>query len=678
MPTPIDNKREELTEEINGFKVSDPYRWLEDSDDPAVEQWIDKQNELVDEKIKGGQFEIFSDELVKDFQTTNFSTPLAVNGRYFYMERKPDQDQLVLYVKEGLDDEPTAIFDPNGRKEENTISINYWQVSRTGDYVAYGISEDGDEMATLYVYDVEAEERLSDEIINCRYSSISWLSDDSGFYYNRNPRPGEVPEDEIHMHPKVYLHTLGDDPSEDELIFGDGRPKDDMIHHSLSPDDTYLAINVSQDWTENDIYLYNTQTQELDQLISGDEFTTNISFLPDKALLYTSYEADNFRVLATGYDNLSQPLDEWREFIPEKEHVLQGFSVTSDTVLVEYLENVSSAVSVYDHQGNQLETLPLPKHSSLIGISSRRDEEEFFYSVNSHITSRTTYRFDPEEQAVNEYRQESNPINPDEYVVKQEWYESRDGTEVPMFIIHHEDITLDGSNPTVLYGYGGYGTSLTPNFSRSILPWLRRGGVHAIANIRGGGEFGDSWHKDGIKEKKTNSFDDFIAAGEHLIESGYTSSGHLGAEGGSNGGLLVAAAAIKRPSLFAAVSSQVPLTDIVRFHKFGMASRWVHEYGSPENADDLKYILDWSPYHNIESGEVYPHFLFTTAKQDTRVHPMHARKMAAQLQDENSDGDTFIYTEEKAGHGPGTPIRKIVEEQAIINTFFAQKLGLEV
>lgn len=671
-------KKQDIIEEIHGIKVSDPYRWLEDTDDAEVKDWIKAQNEQVNSTLKNNSFKIFSQELAKNFKVVNFSNPLPVRGKYFYSERQPDEDQSVLYVEKGLDGTPVTLFNPNGKRDGNTVTIDYWEESRTGKYIAYGISEGGDEMATLYIKDTDTNEKLSERIIHSRYSSIAWLPDDSAFFYTRNPRPGTVPKNEEHLHVKVYFHKLGDNPDNDELIFGADRPKDDMIGIVLSPDGRYLSIQVSQTWTENEIYIYDCLTKNTKSLTAGIPSKFSTRFLNDKILLVTDYKANNYRVLSSTYQGMYAPLDTWKVFITERDFLLESLSITKSKILIQYLVNACSEVVIFDHAGTKIDTIPLPQYSSLEGISSSIEEEEFFYGVGSFIFPKITYRYDPNTATYSEYRKTDNPIDPSKYEVKQEWYVSKDGTKIPMFIFHKNGLALDGSNPTILYGYGGFNSNETPAFMRNWVPWIERNGIFAIANIRGGGEFGGAWHKGGIKENKQNSFDDFIAAGEHLISQTYTSKEHLGILGGSNGGLLVAAVGVQRPDLFNAVCSRVPLTDMVRFPKFGIAVRWIHEYGNPDVKVDLERILTWSPYHNVKEGNRYPDFFFTTANKDTRVDPLHARKMAAMLQGANQENNVLVFTEMEAGHGPGKPVIMIVENQALILTFFSVKLGLSV
>lgn len=671
-------KTEKIVDEINGISIADPYRWLENSNRKEVTDWISIQNQYTDLILRNEKQNRFSDELVENFKVVNFSNPVPVKGRYFYMERKPDEDQMVLYVKDGLDGIPKKLVDPNGKREGNTITVDYWFPGWTGKYIVYGLSEGGDEMATLYVMDVDKNENLPEKIVHCRYSSVRWLPDDSGFFYTRNPRPETVPKNEEHLYSKVYFHKLGSNPENDRLIFGKDRPKDDMISISLSLDGQLLAIHVSQKWTENEIYIYNNHKQTLSPLIVGIPAKFSLQFLSDKAILYTNYKANNYKILFIQLNDLFKKIDDWQDFFLEQKSVLESVAITADKILLEYLVNACSEVIILDYSGREIGKVPLPKFSSLAGISTRRTEKEFFYGVESFTFPKIVYRFNSETQQYEKYKTTDNPINPENYEIKQEWYTSKDETKIPIFIFHKKEIELNGKNPTILYGYGGFASNETPLFMRNWVPWIERDGIFAVANIRGGGEFGEKWHKTGIKENKQNSFDDFIYAAEYLISKKYTDVKHLGILGGSNGGLLVSAVAVQRPDLFKAVCSRVPLTDMVRFPKFGIAVRWIHEYGNPEIKNDLEKILKWSPYHNTKNNVEYPNILFTTANKDTRVDPLHARKMTALLQSINKQNKILLFTEIETGHGAGKPISKIIELQSIILTFFAQELGLKL
>lgn len=586
MNTPS-TKKDTLVDQYGDIPVPDPYRWLENQADPEVQAWIQEQNKYTDSMLKNSAYEVFSDELVKNFKVVGFSNPIPVRGWYFYTERQPDQDQAVLYVKEGLDGVPKALVNPNGVRKDNAITISYWYVSKSGRYVAYGLSEGGTEMSTLYIKDIATNKNILESIPNCRHSLAKWLPDDSGFFYTRNPRPGSVPQNEEHLHTKVYLHILGTDPDTDVCIFGKDRPKDDMISLSLSMDGRYLAIHASQKWTENEVYVYDYKDKTIVLTVTKIPAKFRVIFLKDKVLISTNYNANNGRILWSSLSELYKPIQEWKEFISEARCTIESISVTKSKILVEYLKNACSEILIFDHAGEKIGTIPLPPYSASGGISCNREEEEFFYSVTSFTFPKITYHYDPRSKEFSTYRKTDNAINPDDYVIQQEWYVSKDSTRIPMFIFHKKGLKLEGKNPTLLYGYGGFGNSEMPAFMRNWVPWLLRGGIFAIANIRGGGEFGETWHKQGIKEHKQNSFDDFIAAAEYLIAKKYTNNEHLGITGGSNGGLLVSAVAVQRPDLFKAVCSRVPLTDMVRFPKFGMAIRWVHEYGNPENQERI-------------------------------------------------------------------------------------------
>jgi prolyl oligopeptidase len=672
---PPESKREDVEEKIGGRMIADPYRWLEDAAQPEVRQWIKRQNEYANSFLRSARQKAFAGELAKDFEVTTFSNPLYVNGRYFYTERRPGEDQAALYVRYGLEGEPIKLIDPNGKRDGNTVSLDYWVPHREGNLVAYGLSEGGDEMATLRILDVQKKNDLPDEIVRCRYSSIRWLPDGSGFFYTRNPRPGTVPKNEEHLYTRVYLHKLGDDSASDELVFGEGRPKDDMITLSLSLDGRSLAIHVSREWTENEIYLYDAEAKSVEPLVVGISALFSLRFLTDKVIVCTNYLANNGRILSAPLGEMHKSIGQWKEFVPEKEYVLDFMAATKDKILLGYLVNACARVVVLDHTGKEIGNIPLPEYSSMGGVTGMATESEFSYGVESFAFPRIFYRYAPVTDTYSIYRKTESPIDPGQYETKQEWFVSKDGTKVPMFIFHKKGIAL-GTAPTILYGYGGFGSNEVPSFMRNWIPWVVHGGIFAIANIRGGAEFGEKWHINGIKEKKQNSFDDFIAAAEYLIAQKYTDPKHLGILGGSNGGLLVSAVSVQRPNLFGAVCAKVPLTDMVRFPKFGMAVRWVHEYGDPADHADLARILEWSPYHNVKSGVEYPPMLFTVGDRDTRVDPLHARKMAAMLQSVNKKNPIFIYTETDAGHGAGKPVSKIVDMQSLMLAFFGDELGM--
>lgn len=667
-------RKEDLVETIHGQEVADPFRWLEDPTSPEVKEWTKEQNDFLWQNLDRGMFERVSDELVKTFHTTNYGVPVKRGEKYFFTKRLPGQDQTVLYYKNDLKGDEIVLVDPN--QKGGTVSLDFWNPSRNGKYVAYGLSKGGDEMATIYIIDVENSNHLSYEISHCRGSDIRWLGDTS-FYYTRNPRPGTVPLHEAHLHTKVYFHVLGRDPLEDNLIFGADRPKDDMIGLSLSVDDRFLAVSVTNNWTYNDIFVYDRETDVMTPLVRGISSRFTLYFSKDRAFIYTNYKANNFRLLVSDFSGFLKPIDEWAEAVAEQEFVLENIWLTRSKMILSYLVDASSKVEMRDHSGQTLGDLALPAYSRLQGVSTNRAQEEFFYSVSSYTFPSVIYRYDPASETYNTFIVTENPITPEEYYVTQEWFVSRDGTKVPMFIIRRNDLEMS-PQPAILYGYGGFNASMTPEFMRAFMvTWVSRGGIFVVANIRGGGEFGEAWHKAAMLEKKQNSFDDFIGAAEYLISQKYTSQEKLGIMGGSNGGLLTATCSVQHPELFGAVVSLVPLIDMIRFHtSSAVAMRWASEYGNPDKAEDFENIFKYSPYHNVKEGVEYPPSLYLTSENDTRVNPYHARKMAAMLQSVNKENPVLLYSEADAGHGSGRPVKKIIENSAIRITFLAQQLGL--
>ncbi len=669
--------RKTVTETIHGRKIRDPYRWLEKSNDVRVKRWVARQNQFTVEVLKKhGTPNRFQKELARYFDIPGVGMPFPVKGRYFWAERKPHEDQMGVYVKMGLRGQPRELVNPNKLSKRGLISLDYWHVSPQGRYFSYGLSEKGTEMATLYIKEVATGKNLREKIPYARYASLRWLPDETGFYYTRHPKPGTVPKGDEHFYRRVYFHALGTAPQGDPLIFGAERPNEDMMTIDLSQDGRYLAIDTTDNWVRNDSYLYDTHTRTLSPIVEGMNAKFTSILAHGKIYLLTNYRADRFRVLVSNPQKLPKSIREWQVMIPERKELLLGVNFTKDRILVEYLANATSKVRIYDYQARSLGLLPLPKYSSLDWIGGREEEEEFFFRAESFYSTGAIFRWEPRKRTYLLYRKPTFSVREKDYQVTQEWFRSKDRVRVPMFIFHRRGIRRDGKNPAVLYGYGGFGASETPWLNRGWLPLMKRGLIFAVANIRGGGEFGESWHKAGILDKKTKSFDDFIAAAEHLIRRKYTNSGRLIIEGGSNGGLLVGGCLVKRPDLFKAVISKVPILDMIRFPKFLIAKRWVSEYGDPGKLRDFQRILTWSPYHNVRKGIEYPSVLLTTALNDRRVHPLHAWKMAALLQETGVEHVVLLRTETATGHGPGTGKRNYVRGQADTLAFAAWQLGM--
>ncbi len=669
-------KIDPVVEKMYGKTIIDNYRWLEDGEKQEVKNWVKAQNtftEKILKKISGRKQ--FQKELLSYMKTGWQSSPLPVRGIYFWSQQKAGQNQPVVYFKKGLSENSNVLIDPNKLAKQGIVSVDYWRVSPKGTYIAYGLSCGGDENATLYIKKVKAGKILKDTIKNARWAIVSWLPDESGFFYVCEPAPGSVPQGDEHYFRRIFFHQLGDDSKNDQMIFGAGRPKADMPSMHLSPDGRWLVIEASSDWTRNDVFLYDVINKKTRPIVEGIDAKFDAYLAKDKIYLVANYRAEKFRVLMAEVNKLPKKIEDWQVFIPEEKHRLAFLVFTEDKILANYLVNVCSAVRIFNYDGRQVGSLPLPELSVISNFGSRREEKEFFFKVVSFFSAGTIFRYDSKDGNYKIYHREKLELNQKEFQARQTWYKSFDGIKVPMFIFAKKSVKLDGKNPALLYGYGGFDNSATPHFLRAWLPFLRRGGIYVIANIRGGGEFGESWHRGGILKNKQKSFDDFQAAAGFLIKQKYASPQKLAIIGGSNGGLLVGACLVQRPDLYKAVICEVPLLDMVRFPKFLVAARWVNEYGNPSKKEDFYRIIKWSPYHNVKKGVEYPNVLFTTANKDSRVDPLHARKMAALLQAVNKQNIVLLRTESDAGHGSGKPLGKVINETADILAFLKGQLG---
>ncbi|MEX1995349.1 MAG: prolyl oligopeptidase family serine peptidase [Candidatus Saccharimonadales bacterium] len=668
-----------LVETILGHRINDNYRWLEDGQKSKVKKWVEAQNKLTDQVIPKSLRTQLEKQLMRSYKFPSTKAPEPYNGSYFWWERQPEEEQGVLYVRNGLRGKKNVLVNPNklSQASGHIVSLDYWFPSRSGQYLAYGTSHGGDELSVLKVLNVRTGKDLETVAENASWTSVAWMPDETGFYYTKHPVPGSVPKGEERYHQKAYYHQLSSVPSSDNEVFGKGRPKEDMLRLELSVDGRFLVISVSQNWERNDLYLYDTRLQKVTDLLVGYDAQFGLAFTDKRAFLCTNYKASNSRILSADQYKLPTNPNQWENFIPERKHKLEWYQITKDQILAVYLIDAGEKAVSFDLKGKETGKLPMPDHASLLRIGARREEDEFFYEFASFTTPGVTCHYSPTHRKITEFDRMGSLLNESNYLVKQKWFKSKDGTKVPMFIVHHKSLKLNSKNPTILYGYGGFESSVTPHFLRAFVPWLEKGGIYASANIRGGGELGKTWHTGGIKKNKQKSYDDFTAAAEHLISKKYTSNKHLGILGASNGGLLVSVVGVQRPELFKAIVSRVPLADMVRFPNLLIASRWIAEYGDPTKPEDLSNILKFSPYHNVKKDVEYPAFLFTTADNDTRVDPMHARKMTALLQGVNSNNPILLYTESSAGHMGSITMSRFYRDQARVLAFFIKQLGLE-
>ncbi len=674
---PPQTKVSPVVDTVHGEIITDPYRWLENGEDPEVQKWTEEQNEYTRFWLDRFPQRNFIYKRLEELMSIGYlGTPLVRGERIFNRKRMGTENQPVLYLREGLKGSPEMVIDPNTWSEDGTMAMDWWVPSEDGSLIAYGSSEGGSEKSTLYIRDVSAGKDLSDTIPYTRYAEVAWLKDNSGFYYTHYPAPGSVPEGEENYHQHVFYHKLSTSYKDDPLIFGEGRPKEEMPGVSLSPDGRYLLISVWQGWAKSEIYFKDIKegkefipvAKDLEGLFWG-------KILDHTLYLFTNYKAAHSHIYAVDLKNPEH--ENWKELIPETDAILQNFDIVDNHLVVEAMENAYSHLKIYTLKGEFEKEIPLPTMGTVFGVAGEWDSKDLFFGFQSFFIPITVYHYDMESGNLEILDQLRADLDFSGFEHKQVWYESKDGTKVSMFIVHKKDLKLNGKNPTLLAGYGGFNVSETPYFSEGIYFWLENGGVFALPNLRGGGEYGEEWHWAGMFGNKQNVFDDFISAAEWLIQNGYTNPGKLAISGGSNGGLLVGAALTQRPDLFQAVVCQVPLLDMVRYHEFDIARLWISEYGSAENAVDFKYLYAYSPYHHVQKGIDYPAVFLTAGASDSRVNPLHACKMAALLQaSTSSDRPVLLWVESKAGHGQGKPFSKRIQERTDIYSFLFWQLGM--
>lgn len=681
----VQTRRQDLVEELHGVRVADPYRWLESSDDPEVEKWVEAQNALLQQTLEGlpGRTAIRArlEELLGIGQVSLPTVRRTAAGgrRYFFTKREGDQDQPVLLVRDGLAAKDRTLVDPNAMSADKTTSLDWYSPSWDGALLAYGTSEGGSEESTLRVRDVASGKDLPDVITRARYSSVCWLPNGKRFFYARFPAPGSVPAGEEKYHRKIYEHVLGRDPDRDPMVFGKGQPMTDFPSCTISPNGRWLVVRVHQGWSKSSIWLGDTQAPRLTlvELTEGKEHVYDPLALDDVIYVRSNEGAARYALWAV--DPKRPKRSAWKRVIAEHpSDVLNGFDAIGGQIFVSYLRQAVSRLERFDKTGKSLGEIELPTIGTNDSFSGLHDDKEAFFDFESFALPPSVRRLDLASGKVEVWQEVQAPIDAKDVVVTPGKARSKDGTEVPYLMVHGRRVNAkSGDNPTLLYGYGGFNVSLQPRFSRTSFLFLERGGVYVQANLRGGGEFGEDWHRSGQLEKKQNVFDDFIAVAEDLVKNRVTSREHLAIHGRSNGGLLVAAAITQRPDLFRAAVSGVPLTDMLRYQGFLIAKLWIPEYGSADDPEQFEWLHAYSPYHRVRPGTAYPAVLLTTAVSDTRVDPMHARKMAAALQyATRSEHPVLLRTEVQAGHGAGKPIHKIVDEYADVYAFLLWQLGM--
>jgi prolyl oligopeptidase len=665
---PPATRTDNVKEVVHGVEIADPYRWLEDQNSPETRKWIDAQNAYsrpILDKLPGrARIAKRLSELMNVDQT---SAPRARGGRYFFSRRRAGQDQAVIYVRDGLGGKDQVLVDPAPLSPDHTASVELLDVSEDGKLVAYGIRRGGEDEVTVKLLDVDTRKELADGLPRGRYG-VSFIPGRNGFYYSRFEKAG----------PRIYFHRIGKPASQDTAVFGRGYGPEMGISARVSEGGRYLLLHVSEGSAgeRTEIWVQDlkrgTPLAPVVKDVRG-RFSGRIG--GDTLYLATDWEAPNGRVIAIDFRNPAR--EHWRVLIPESKDAIDGFSATAGQLFVNYIHDVSSTLAVFTSGGERVRDLPLRGTGSVSSVSGEWSGREAFFEFDSFHTPATIYRYDAGTGKENVWWSASVPIDRTRLELKQVWYASKDGTKIPMFLLYRKGLELDGNNPVFLTGYGGFDVSLTPAFSPTAVLWAENGGVFAQPNMRGGGEFGEKWHKAGMHEKKQNVFDDFFGAAEWLVKNGYTKPSRLAISGRSNGGLLMGAAITQRPDLFGAVVCGYPLLDMVRYDRFLVARWWVPEYGSASDPAQFKYIYAYSPYQHVRAGVKYPAVLFVTGDSDTRVAPLHARKMAALLQASTGSGrPVLLRYDTKAGHTRGLPIGKQIEDLTDELAFLYSQLGV--
>ncbi len=659
-------------DDYHGTKVSDPYRWLEDDKAPEVEKWVDDQNQIT-----SGYFQKvpFRDKIVSRYQElfnyVKLSSPLKVGNRFIFAKNDGLQNQPVYYIQDTEKGDPKVLLDPNELSKEGTVAITLMEYSKDKRYLAFTKASSGSDWSEIRVIDLETKQQLPDVIKWVKFSNASWQG--NGFYYSRFPEPkggGELSDaNKFHA---VYYHKLGDPQSADKMIFGN--ETDPLINHyaSVTDDERYLAVYAAAGTDGFETYFKDLKNPEAKfvKLFGGFENkSTIIDNNDDFFLVHTNIGAPNYKLIQI--DPAYPEQKSWATIIPQSKDVLVSVTAAGNKLFAVFLKDATNKIFHYDRQGYSPTEIKLPELGTASGFSGSKDDKEVYYTFSSFLYPPTIFKYDIATAKSVPYFETELKFNPKDYVSKQVFYNSKGGKKVSMFIVHKKGLKLDGQNPCYLYGYGGFNLSQQPNYSPSRMMLLENGGIFALPNIRGGGEYGEAWHRAGMLEKKQAVFDDFIGAAEYLIQRKYTMSSKLGIGGGSNGGLLVGACMVQRPDLFAVAMPAVGVMDMLRFHKFTIGWAWVPEYGSSDKPEQFAYLYKYSPYHNLKKGTSYPATLVTTGDHDDRVVPAHSFKFAAMLQNcQKGNNPTLIRIDKPAGHGAGKPTSKIIEEQADIWSFF--------
>lgn len=671
-------RRGEVVDTLHGETVADPYRWLEDVSQPEARAWMDAQDEVARTALAAiPERARLAQRFRELFYVDSVSPPLRRSGRFFFTRTHADREKAVVYWKQGESGEERVLLDPNGWSEDGTVSLGRWSPSWDGKKVVFARKENAADEATLHVLDVDfGEVSQVDVLPGGKYASPSWTPDNRAFYYEFLPSDPSIPVDERPGYTELRLHVLGTDPKTDPLVHPRTGDPSTFLGGDLSRDGRWLFVYVQRGWNENDVWMKDLKEGgDFRLLAKGQGAQYSLVAWQDHLYVVTDEGAPKRRVFKVSA--LAPARENWKEIVPEDpEATLDAMSIVGGRLVLSYLRNASSELLVRDLDGKNPRPVELPGIGSVGWVAGEPDLDDAFFTFSSFTTPGQVYRTGVKAGGTRLWAKVDLPIDADRYEVEQVFFPSKDGTRVSMFLVHRKGLAKDGNNPTLLYGYGGFDVSLTPSFRASIYPWLEAGGVYAVANLRGGGEYGKAWHDAGKGARKQNVFDDFEAAARFLASEGWTRPEKLAIYGGSNGGLLVGAAMTQHPELYGAVICAVPLLDMVRYHLFGSGRTWIPEYGTAENPEDFKTLHAYSPYHRVQEGAAYPPLLMLSADSDDRVDPLHARKFVAAVQ--HAGGSALLRVERNAGHGGADQVRQAIESQADLYAFLFQTLGVRM
>lgn len=673
-----DTKKDSTTDNYFGTQIADPYRWLENDTSTETKTWVDAQNKVTQNYLEQIPYRAYiKKRLTEIWNYPKESAPFKVGEYYFSTKNDGLQNQSIWFIKKGLDGAEEVFLDPNKLTADGTSAVSLLGFSHDKKYLAYSVAQAGSDWSNIYVMEVATKTKQGDELKWTKFSGAAWRGD--GFYYSKFDEPVKGTDlSAANKYQKVYYHKLGDQQKNDQLIFEDKTNPNLYFGASVTEDERFLVIYANAGTSGNALYYQDLKLSgsKIGQLVKGFENNHSVvDNVGDKLLVSTDLGAENKQIVLVDPKN-NDPKN-WQKIIPESKLAMENIATGGGFLWATYLKDASTNIVQFDLTGKKVSEVKLPAIGTVDGFGGYKEDQEFFYTFSNFTTPSSIYRYDLKKGESTLYKKSAIQLNTENYETKQVFYPSKDGTKVPMFIVHKKGIKLDGSNPVYLYGYGGFQISLTPGFSLSRMLFLEHGGIYVQPSLRGGSEYGEAWHKGGMLEKKQNVFDDFIAAAEYLIKEKYTNPGKIAISGGSNGGLLVGACMTQRPELFKVALPAVGVLDMLRYHKFTVGWGWAVEYGSSDKKADFDYLIKYSPLHNLKSGVNYPATLITTADHDDRVVPAHSFKFAATLQEKyKGDNPMLIRIETKAGHGAGKPTTKLIEESADVWSFVFQNLGM--